>query len=71
MSNALKQGEHYRDLEKRYVHLAEIGSSTKRRNYYRRIADHYGALAEAEELSTLRHLKTPNSPPLGCLRMRN
>ena len=58
MSNALKQGEHYRDLEKRYVHLAEIGSSTKRRNYYLRIAHHYGALAEAEELSTPGHLNS-------------
>jgi hypothetical protein len=53
MSDALKQAEHYRDLEKRYLHLAEIGSSTKRRSHYLRMADHYGALADAEELSTL------------------
>ena len=58
MSDALKQAEHYRDLEKRYLHLAEIGSSTKRRDYYLRIADHYGALAEAEELSTPGHMNS-------------
>jgi hypothetical protein len=58
MSDAVKQAEHYRDLEKRYLHLAEIGSSTKRRSHYLRMADHYGALAEAEELSTLGHLSS-------------
>ena len=58
MADALKQAEHYRDLEKRYLHLAEIGSSTTRRSHYLRMADHYGALAEAEELSTLEHLSS-------------
>jgi hypothetical protein len=56
MSDALKQAEHYRDLEKRYLHLAEIGSSIKRRNHYLRMADHYSTMAESEELSTLGHL---------------
>jgi hypothetical protein len=49
MSDALKQAEHYRDLEKRYRYLAEIGSSTKRRSYFLRIASHYGTLAEDQE----------------------
>ena len=53
MLDALKQAEHYRDLEKRYLRLAEIGSSTKRRSHYLRIADHYGALAEVEETEHL------------------
>jgi hypothetical protein len=52
VSDSLKQSEHYRDLEKRYLHLAAIGSSTERRNHYLRIAEHYSMLAEAEELST-------------------
>ena len=58
MSDALKQAEHYRDLEKRYLHLAAIGSSTERRNHYLRIAEHYGTLAEAEELSTPGHVNS-------------
>ncbi len=41
MSDALKQAKHYRDLEQRYIRLAAIGSSTERRNYYLRIAEHY------------------------------
>jgi hypothetical protein len=52
MSDALKQTKYYRDLEQRYLRLAAIGSSTERRNHYLRIAEHYSALAEAEELST-------------------
>jgi hypothetical protein len=52
MSDALKQAKRYRDLEQRYIRLAAIGSSTERRNYYLRIAEHYSTLAEAEELST-------------------
>jgi hypothetical protein len=58
MSDALKQAEHYRDLEKRFLHLAEVGSSTKRRSHYLRMADHYSTLAESEELSTLGHLSS-------------
>jgi hypothetical protein len=54
MSDALKQAKHYRDLEQRYLHLAAIGSSTERRNYYLRIAEHYSTLAE--ELSTPGHV---------------
>ncbi len=58
MSDALKQAEHYRDLEKRYLRLAAIGSSTERRNHYLRIAEHYSTLAEAEELSTPGHVNS-------------
>jgi hypothetical protein len=58
MSDALKEAAHYRDLEKRYVHLAAIGSSTERRNYYLRIAEHYSTLAEAEELRTPEHVNS-------------
>jgi hypothetical protein len=56
MSDALKQAKHYRDLEQRYLYLAAIGSSTERGNYYRRIAEHYSMLAEAEELGTPGHV---------------
>jgi hypothetical protein len=49
MSHALKQAEHYRDLEKRYLRLAAISSSTENRSHYLRIAQHYNTLAEAEE----------------------
>jgi hypothetical protein len=53
MSNGLKRAEHYRDVAKRYIRLAAIGSSAENRNHYLRIAEHYGTLAEAEELRTL------------------
>jgi len=58
MSDALKQAEHYRDLEKRYLRLAAICSSTQNRNHYLRIAEHYSTLAEAEELSTPEHVNS-------------
>ncbi len=58
MSDALKQTKYYRDLEQRYLRLAAIGSSTERRNHYLRIAEHYSALAEAEELSTPGHVNS-------------
>ena len=51
MSHALKRAKHYRDLARRYLHLA---ASTENPNHYLRIAVQYNALAEAEELRTLR-----------------
>jgi hypothetical protein len=51
MSHASKRAEHYRDLAERYLRLA---TSTDNSNHYLRIAVHYSALAEAEELKTAR-----------------
>src|SRR6267378_6660756 len=48
MSDALKRAEHYHDLARRYLRLAE---STENPNHYLRIAVQYNALAEAKELS--------------------
>jgi hypothetical protein len=49
MSNPLKRAEHYRDLARRYLRLAAMGSSAENRNHYLRIAEHYSTLAETEE----------------------
>jgi hypothetical protein len=51
MPHASKRAEHYRDLAERYLRLA---ASTDHSNHYLRIAVHYSALAEAEELKTAR-----------------
>jgi hypothetical protein len=53
MLDALNRAERYRDLAEEYRRLAAIGSATDIRNRYLRMAEHYGLLAEAEELSTL------------------
>jgi hypothetical protein len=53
MLDALNRAERYRDLAEEYRRLAAIGSATDIRNRYLRMAEHYGMLAEAEELSTL------------------
>jgi hypothetical protein len=45
----MERAEHYRDLAKRYLHLA---ASTENPNHYLRIAVQYNALAEAEEPNT-------------------
>ena len=51
MSRASKRAEHYRDLAERYLRLA---ASTDNSSHYLRIAVHYSALAEVEELKTAR-----------------
>jgi hypothetical protein len=52
MSDALTPAEQYRYLAKRYLRLAAIISSAKKRNHYLRIAKHCNSLAEAEESRT-------------------
>ena len=52
MSDTWSRAEHYRDLAKRYLHLA---ASTENPNHYLRIAVQYNALAEAEEPNTRAH----------------
>jgi hypothetical protein len=51
MPYASKRAEHYRDLAERYLRLAATSDNS---NHYLRIAVHYSALAEAEELKTAR-----------------
>ena len=49
MLRALSRALRYRDLAEDYRRIAAIGLSTELRNRYLRVAEHYGALAEAEE----------------------
>jgi hypothetical protein len=58
MSHTSKPAARYRNLAKRYLHLARICSSTRSRNHYLRIAVQYGTLAEDEETG-----HTAISPP--------
>jgi plasmid replication initiation protein len=58
MSDALKRAEQYRDLAKRYLRLAAIISSAKKRNHYLQIAEHCNSLAEAEESRTPQHVNS-------------
>jgi hypothetical protein len=60
MFDALSQAELYRDLSDEYYNVAAAADiSTECRNGYVRIAEHYDALAEAEE-----HLALPQAS--GC-----
>jgi hypothetical protein len=56
MLDTLNRVERHRDLAEECRRLATIGSSTEIRNHYLRMADHYSALAEAEERGLLAHL---------------
>ncbi len=53
MLDALNRVERYRDVAEECRRLAAIGAPIEIRNCYLRMAEHYGTLAEAEELSTL------------------
>jgi hypothetical protein len=55
MSDGLKQAQRYRYLAKECWRLARLEASIEIRKHYLEMADHYVALAEAEELSTLGH----------------
>jgi hypothetical protein len=55
MLNALNRALRYRDLADEYCHVAAIGVSIEFRNRYLRMAEHYSALAEAEEELALAH----------------
>lgn len=58
MLDAGARAEHYRDLAEECHRLAVTSFSTQMRNRYRRMAENYCALAEAEgaEQSRLRRL---------------
>jgi hypothetical protein len=56
MSDALKRAQRYRYLSKECWRLATLDVSTETRKHYLEMAEHYSALAEAEELSTLGHV---------------
>jgi hypothetical protein len=49
MLRALSRALRYRDLVEEHRRLGAICLSTEMRNRYLRIAEHYAALAEAEE----------------------
>jgi hypothetical protein len=51
MSDALKRAQHYRYLAKECWRLASVDVSTQTRKRYLEMAEHYTALADAEELS--------------------
>jgi hypothetical protein len=56
MFNAVNRALRYRDLANEYCHLAAAtGLSTECRNRYLRMAEHYNALAQAEEELALAH----------------
>ena len=67
MLNAWNRAEHYRDLAEECRRLAETTFSTPMRHRFRRMAEYYSTLAEAEgpRHTTLRRLATPaNVRPL-------
>jgi hypothetical protein len=49
LDDALNRAKRYRELAKGCRRLAAIGFSTETRDHFLRIAEHYSALAEAEE----------------------
>jgi hypothetical protein len=49
MLNSLKQAEHYRGLAEEFRRLAAFSFSNQMQNHYFQMAEHYSALAEAEE----------------------
>ncbi len=54
MSDALNRAERCRDLaEECRRNVAAMCGSTEMGNHYRRMAEHYTTLAEAEDLGTL------------------
>jgi hypothetical protein len=53
--DALNRAERHRDLAEECRRLATIGSSMEIRSHYLRMAEHYSALAEAEEHRLLAH----------------
>jgi hypothetical protein len=66
MFEVLNRALRYRDLAEECRHLAASGSSTEFRNRYLRMAEHYRALAEAEESSAVaRQGKARFSGPSG------
>lgn len=57
MSEALNRAERCRRLAEECRRLAAICSSTDIRDRYLRMAERYSTLAEAEDMSTLAHVK--------------
>ena len=55
MLDALKRAQRYRYLAKECWRLTAVDASTETRKHYLEMAEHYSALADAEELSTLGH----------------
>jgi hypothetical protein len=57
MLQASNRAEHYVDLGEECRKLAVTSFSTQMRERYWRMAEHYSALAEAEELRTLLRIR--------------
>ena len=55
MPDALKRAQRYRYLAKECWRLAAVDVSTEISKHHLEMAEHYTALADAEELSTLEH----------------
>ena len=53
MSNALYRAERCRDLAEECRRIAALCSSTEMRRHYSLLSEHYGTLAETEELGAL------------------
>jgi hypothetical protein len=53
MLNILSRVERCRDLAEECHHVAAMYPSTEMANHYRRMAEHYSSLADAEELGRL------------------
>ena len=54
MADALNRAKRYRELSAGCRHLAAIGLSAETRSHFLRMAEHYSALATAEEADTSR-----------------
>jgi hypothetical protein len=53
MLNVLSRAERCRDLAEECRHVAAMYPSTEIANHYRRMAEHYSSLADAEEFGKL------------------
>ena len=62
MLDALNRAKRYRELAKGCCRLAAIGFSSKTRDHFLRMAEHYGTLAEAEEAAQAGASQLANSP---------
>jgi hypothetical protein len=49
MLKSLKQAEHYRGLAEEFRRLAAFSFSIQMQNHYFQMAEHYSALADAQE----------------------
>jgi hypothetical protein len=70
MLDALKRAQRYRHLAKECWRLTTVDASTEIRKRYLEMAEHYSALADAEELSTLQHENNGRLARKACIAAR-